>query len=79
MCMTNNCCSFPLGAIEAMVHRLTAMLFAALVTMALSGCAHDPFACCDRRTSLADWLDMVGPTGCYCLDGSPRCANGRCR
>ena len=41
--------------------------------------AHDPFACCDRRKSLADWFDMYGPTGCYCTDGSSRCANGRCR
>ena len=27
----------------------------------------DPFACCDRRKSLADWFDMYGPTGCYCV------------
>jgi hypothetical protein len=45
----------------------------------LVGCARDPFACCDQRKSLADWFDMYGPTGCYCTDGSPRCANGNCR
>ena len=62
-----------------MVVRFAGLLFAALVAIGLSGCAHDPFACCDRRPSLADWFDMYGPTGCYCLDGSSRCANGHCR
>ena len=47
-----------------MANRFAAMLFAALVAIGLSGCAHDPFACCDRRPSLADWFDMYGPTGC---------------
>jgi len=55
------------------------MLFAMMLTIGLSGCARDPFACCDRRPSLADWLDMYGPTGCYYPDGSSRCADGRCR
>ena len=62
-----------------MANRFAAMLFATLVAIGLSGCAHDPFACCDRRPSLADWFDMYGPTGCYCPDGSSRCANGNCR
>jgi hypothetical protein len=65
--------------IENMAHRLAGMLLAALLTIGLSGCARDPFACCDCRVSLADWFDMYGPTGCYYPDGSPRCADGRCR
>jgi hypothetical protein len=62
-----------------MAHRFAAMLFAAIVVIGLAGCAHDPFACCDRRASLADWFDMYGPTGCYCPDGSSRCSHGNCR
>lgn len=62
-----------------MAHRFAATLFAVLVAFGLAGCARDPFACCDRRPSLADWFDMYGPTGCYCPDGSPRCSNGNCR
>jgi hypothetical protein len=62
-----------------MANRFAGMLFAAVLAIGLAGCARDPFACCDRRPSLADWFDMYGPTGCYCPDGSPRCANGRCR
>lgn len=55
------------------------MLVVAALLAAASGCARDPFACCDRRPSLADWFDMYGPTGCYCLDGTPRCSQGNCR
>lgn len=64
---------------QLMSVRLSAILFAGLVAVGLSGCAHDPFACCDQRPSLADWFDMYGPIGCYKLDGSPRCAGGNCR
>jgi hypothetical protein len=62
-----------------MAHRLSLILLATVLLAGLTGCARDPFACCDQRTSLADWFDMYGPTGCYCTDGSPRCSNGRCR
>jgi hypothetical protein len=62
-----------------MIRRLAAILFALVLAAGLSGCARDPFACCDRRASLADWFDMYGPTGCYCPDGRPRCSGGNCR
>jgi hypothetical protein len=71
--------TFPVWEIEFMSRRFAATLFAVLVAIGLAGCARDPFACCDRRPSLADWFDMYGPTGCYCPDGSPRCSNGNCR
>jgi len=62
-----------------MSRRLHAILFAVVIAVGFTGCARDPFACCDRRASLADWFDMYGPTGCYCPDGSPRCSQGNCR
>lgn len=66
-----------------MIVRRANLMLSALVALSmlggLVGCARDPFACCDRRPSLADWFDMYGPTGCYCPDGSPRCSNGNCR
>lgn len=58
--------------------RLFAVVLIGGIVSGLAGCARDPFACCDRRQSLADWFDMYGPTGCYCPDGSPRCSNGNC-
>jgi hypothetical protein len=63
-----------------MAKRFAAMLLATIFIAGLSGCAHDPFACCDRRASLADWFDMYGPLGCSCKNGCPRnsSCNGNC-
>jgi hypothetical protein len=55
-----------------MANRLAAILLAAVFAASLTGCARDPFACCDQRKSLADWFDWYGPTGCECADGSSR-------
>jgi hypothetical protein len=62
-----------------MARRLALALVATLCSIGLSGCAHDPFACCDRRPSIADWFDIYGPTGCYYPDGTPRCSSCNCR
>ena len=56
-----------------MADRFAGILLAAALACGLAGCAHDPFACCDQRKSLADWFDMYGPTGCQCPDGNCRC------
>ena len=61
-----------------MAKRYAALLLAALFAASLAGCAHDPFACCDRRPSLADWFDIYGPLGCTCKNGCPRTSDCNC-
>jgi hypothetical protein len=52
--------------LDPMLRRLVLLLLAVLLASGSAGCAHDPFARCDQRKSLADWFDMYGPTGCNC-------------